>query len=79
MKFKDDNPVECALCGNMVYAPECVYVWNDKSYCCEDCVKEAMYDVNSIDIDIVWLKTAEEKEAEYGDMKYDEMRGKERE
>lgn len=76
MKFEDDKPVECYQCGESVYAGECVLEWDGKSFCSEDCVKDAMYEKYGNEVQLRRLFTAEDYEAEYGDMKYDEMRGK---
>ena len=76
MKFEDDKPVECYQCGESVYAGDYVLEWDGKSFCCEDCVKNAMYEKYGYEVELRRLFTAEDYEAEYGDMKYDEMRGK---
>ena len=74
MRFEDDKPLECEYCGRMIYAGDYARVWNNKYYCSTECVKEAMYE--DADVSTHYVMTAEEKEAEYGDMQYDEMRGK---
>lgn len=76
MRFEDDKPLECEHCGEMIYAGDYALIWNNKCYCSEDCVKDAMYEKYGNEVKLRRLFTAEEYEAEYGDMKYDEMRGK---
>jgi len=73
MRFEDDEPVECEQCGRMIYAGDYALVWNNKYYCSEDCVKDAMYE--DADVSTHYVMTAVDKEEEYGDMKCDEMRG----
>ncbi len=76
-KFEDDKPVECDECGDLIYAGETVIMWNGKNYCCEDCVKDAMWEeLSPKEVESRVIYTAEDYEAEWGDQKYDEMRGK---
>ena len=76
MKFHDDQPIECESCNTVVFAGENYYEWDGRKFCCEECVKDAMYEKYSKDVNSHYLYTAEEHEADYGDMKYAEMRGK---
>jgi hypothetical protein len=34
MRFKDDKPLECEHCGEMIYAGDYALVWNNKCYNC---------------------------------------------
>jgi hypothetical protein len=74
MRFEDDKPLACEYCGRMIYAGDYALIWNNKCYCSEDCVKDAMYE--DAGVSTHYIMTAGDKEVEYGDMKYDEMRGK---
>lgn len=75
-KFEDDKPVECYQCGDSVYAGDCALEWDGKTFCSEDCVKDAMYEKYGNEVKLRRLFTAEDYEAEDGDRKYAEMRGK---
>ena len=76
MKFHDDEPIECENCEAMVYPSDEYYTWDNRKFCCKDCVKSAMFEKFENDVNSHYLYTAEEYEADYGDMKYAEMRGK---
>lgn len=68
MKFEDDEPIVCDQCGQTISAGDYYYRWNEHNLCSEDCVKDAMYDEFSCQVDEESLLTAEDKEIEYADM-----------
>lgn len=74
MRFKDDEPIECHQCGEMIYAGEAYLEWNKDNYCSEECVAEAMLDYYYCDVHERSLETAEDKEMTYADMMYAERK-----
>lgn len=74
INFYDDEEIICDGCGEVAEAGQDYYEWNGMKYCSEECVKDAMFDLFSKEVDKCHLWTAEEKEWEYADRKFEEYR-----
>lgn len=71
IKFKDDEPITCDVCGEVIYAPSTYYEYNDSNCCSHECVGALMCENHADEIIEHELLTAEDHEAIYGDMEYD--------
>jgi len=74
MRFKDDKPVECCICGELVFPGEDYYLYDGDSFCSYKCVGEQLVEDFGDKIKEVHVYTKEEHESIYGDMQYDMMK-----
>lgn len=78
-RFKDDEPIECDACGELIYAGSTfqVYRKDGKTYhCCsyEDCQMKILLEIYGDEFEEHELLTAYDHELIWGDMECDRMR-----
>lgn len=71
-RFKDDEPIRCEQCGDLICAGSHYIDYNGLTLCNEACLKDVL--LANADYEEWYLETAEDKEANYGDMMYDSMK-----
>lgn len=69
MIFHDDDPVECCMCGDDVYAPGDYLYYNKEVFCSEECFGKYLVERTS-GIETIHLSTKYENEMDYGDYLY---------
>ena len=71
-RFKDDEPIRCEQCGELICAGEEYIEYEGVALCGEDCLKDLL--LENASYETKYLMAAEDKEADYGDMMYDSMK-----
>ncbi len=75
MTFEDDKPIQCDGCPCLIYPGQTAITWRGHHYCSEDCLKDAMLDAFSSEVDEEPILTAADKADIYSDMQKGETDG----
>lgn len=72
MRYKDDEPIECEICGKTIYAGDYYYYSDRRCFCNMECVAEHLLAKYHESIQEEYLMTAKDKETEHGDISYEQ-------
>lgn len=69
MEFFDDEPLKCDVCGHLIQAGEEYILHKDGTVaCCDECMKEYLFENCEDEYTTEYIKTAHDKECIKADM-----------